>query len=504
MALPDWAQSKTEDGRFATAGGGVVKNLSQNMVGTIVQVLNSIVATVVLSRILMAEDYGVYGMIIPFATMLFIVIDGGGAYYMLRSEKVTERIANGLFWYCVACGATGGVILTVALPGISWFMEESRVVWAGLALAMGMVFQGANTQYTALTMRCFRNDIRIRAMIWSTLAGSAIGVVLALAGAGYWALVMTMVSRLVLACLLSIYFSGWVPGPPRWDRELFADVVRLARPTIGSRVIYTLVQQSDKIIVGALYSTASVGYYAFAQMLSTVPLSQIVGPSTGVIMPWLTEFKSDREQMFNRFWDVLKIFIYLTLAPCFFGSLFASGFFEIVLGPEMQPASVPFRILILTAVSGLVYIFTTIPFQVMDRPDILERQHLGLAFISAGCYAIAALDTRFETIALATLVASLIGLAIRVRRNLIFFEVAAMERVAELLKITAISLIPGILVLLVSGVGRAGERSGYVVVDMAIYSLLFSTIFLALGCWYFKYNPRDLLKVIRGRRRKAG
>lgn len=49
MALPDWAQSKTEDGRFATAGGGVVKNLSQNMVGTIVQVLNSIVATVVLS-----------------------------------------------------------------------------------------------------------------------------------------------------------------------------------------------------------------------------------------------------------------------------------------------------------------------------------------------------------------------------------------------------------------------------------------------------------------------
>ncbi|QIE56443.1 oligosaccharide flippase family protein [Pikeienuella piscinae] len=500
MALPDWARSTAPDGRFSAARGGIGRGLSLNMLSAVFQLLGAVLSTVILSRILLAEDFGVYGMIMPFVAVLLLVVDGGSVYYMLRSEQVVEREADGLFWYALACGAAGACLLLIASPGIAWAMNEERLVGAGAVAACALLFSGLGSQHGALMMRCFRNDLRALAIIGGVVAGVGLGLALAVAGLGYWALIALLTVRIGATSLLYIGLSGWRPGRPKWDGALLADIVRLARPTLAGRVVLAVVRESDKIIVGLLYSTASAGFYAFAQMLSVMPLLQIVSPTLTVVLPWLSEIKSDRDEVFRRFWDLLCIFTYVFLAPALFASLFAGALFALVLGAEMQPSAAPFRILIVSAVAGMAFAFAGISFQVMDRPDITERQHYRMALIFALCYALAALDSRFETIAIATLVGNTAALALRLRACIIFYEAAAAAAVKRLAKALLASAAPALLVLLFASAVEPGAITGGVTGDLFIHAALFTAIYAALGFRLFAIDPRQIVRRLRARR----
>lgn len=498
MALPDWARSSAPDGRFASARGGVGRGLSLNLVAAVFQFLGAILSTIVLSRILLAEDFGVYGMIMPFISIILLIVDGGAIYYMLRSPQVVERETDMLFWYALTCGAVGTAALVLALPAIAWAMDEPRLIGAGAVASLALFFTALGSQHGALMMRCFRNDLRALAIIGGVIVGVTAGIALGVAGFGYWALIALLVLRVGVISLLNFGLSRWRPGPPRWDRALMSDIFRLIRPTLRGRIVLALVRESDKIIIGVLYSTTLAGFYVFAQMLSVVPLQQILAPSVSVVMPWLAEFKSDQKQVFTRSWDLLCIFVYVALAPCLFASLFAGALFALVLGPEMQPSAEPFRILILSAVTGLTFTLVGITFQVMDRPDIVERQTLLMAVIFAACYGVAAFDTRFESIAVATLVGNLAALAICIGACFRFFEIAAAAPLWRLARSAGAAALPALTVLALDSAFTPGAITGFETGDLALIILAFLMIYVGLGSWLFKVHPRDILRYARG------
>lgn len=500
MALPDWARSTASDGRFSAARGGIGRGLSLNMLSAIFQFVGAVLSTVILSRILLAEDFGVYGMIMPFVAIFLLVVDGGSVYYMLRSERVVEREADGLFWYALACSAAGTCLLLLALPGIAWAMDERRLIGAGAVAAFALLFSGLGSQHGALMMRCFRNDLRALAIIGGVTVGVGLGLALGVAGFGYWALIALLTARVGATSLLYFGLSGWRPGPPKWDSALLADIFRLARPTLVGRVVLALVRESDKIIVGVLYSTASAGFYAFAQMLSVMPLLQIVSPTLTVVLPWLSEIKSDRDEVFRRFWDLLCIFAYVFLAPALFASLFAGALFALVLGSEMQPSAAPFRVLIVSAVASMTFAFAGISFQVMDRPDITQRQHYRMALIFALCYAVAALDSRFETIAIATLVGNTAALVLRLRSCIAFYDATPAPAWRRLTVSLLASAAPASLVLLFAGAVGPRAITGGETGDLFIHAALFTVIYAGFGSWLFKVDPRRVLRRLRARR----
>lgn len=272
MALPQWACAATPDGRFAAANGSVGRGLSLNFISAIAQLGGALLTTIVLSRILTPDDFGVYGMILPFATALMLVADGGGIYYMLRSKEVSDRVANGLFWYSTGCGFLSMAALLIALPFISWVMDEPRLIAPGAAVAVAVLIQSMGAIHSALMLRCFRNDLRTLCYVAGVIVSITAATGLAVAGFGYWALFAALTLRNVVAAVLFILVSRWLPAAPSWDRPLISDILRLARPELRSRILMTMICESDKILIGVLYSTSAAGVYAFAQMLSVAPL----------------------------------------------------------------------------------------------------------------------------------------------------------------------------------------------------------------------------------------
>ncbi|MFV0475661.1 MAG: oligosaccharide flippase family protein [Pikeienuella sp.] len=498
MALPEWARSATPDGRFSSAGGGIGRGLSLNFLAGLFQLFGAALSTVILSRILSPEDFGVYGMILPFVSILVLLIDGGSIYYMLRSEKVVEREATDLFWYALCCSTAGMLLLMLAMPGIAWAMDEPHVLGAGLVAALTLLFNGLGFQHAALIMRCFRNDLRALAIIGGVIVGVAAGVAIALAGGGYWALIALLSFRVLATSLLYVFLSGWRPGPPHWDRALLKDVFRLARPTLRGRIALSLVRESDKIFVGLLFSTSQTGFYAFAQMLSVVPLQQVISPTFSVVLPWLSEIKENRVELFERFWAFLCNFIFLFLAPCLFGSFFADSLFALVLGPEMAPAASPFRILVVSAAAALAYDFTSLSFQAVDRPDIPERQQYGMMLVFLLLYAAASLHPRFEMIAVAVLVGNILTMGIRLRGVFRHFEAPVAGPMLRLARSLLLSFVPAALVLGLAEI--TGSLTGIGDLDTVLYSALFTVIYAALAIGAFGLNPMLLL---RRRRRPA-
>ncbi|MEX2518655.1 MAG: oligosaccharide flippase family protein [Paracoccaceae bacterium] len=493
MTLPDWARLEAGAGGYSRQRG-IGRSIGLNTISAVFQLLGAVLSTVILSRILQAEDFGVYGMIMPFVGVLLIIIDGGAVYYILRSPKVVEREVSFLFWYTVIFGAGLTVLLFMALPFIAWAMEEPRVLGAGAVAATVLLFSALGSQHGAMMMRCFRNDLRAIAIIGGVIAGVATALALGYAGFGYWALVALLVIRVAVTSGLNLALSGWLPMLRVWDRGLLKDVVRLARSSLGERIILGLVRESDKIIVGVLFSTAAAGYYVLAQMLAVMPLLQIISPTFTVVLPYLSEMKSDPSAMFAKFWNMLCIFVYVFWPPCVFASLFAVPLFQLVLGPEMQGSVEPFRVLIISGVAALTFTFSSLAPQAVDRPDIVQRQNLFAAGIFAVCYAAAAIiGGGVVAIATATLVANVLANAMRFRDYFRFFSFDAARALGRLGRTLALGVVAPVLVFALSAsLGPAG-LTGYAVVDLVAFSGLFLVIYAGLGCWLFDIDPRQAL-----------
>lgn len=499
MTLPHWARKEAGDGGFSRQRG-IGRSIGLNTVSAVFQLLGAVLSTVILSRILLAEDFGVYGMIMPFIGVLLIIIDGGAVYYTLRSDKIVEREVSFLFWYTVIFGAGLTALMLLALPAIAWAMQEPRVLGAGAVAATVLLFSAMGSQHGAMMMRCFRNDLRAIAIIGGVIAGVAAALALGFAGFGYWALVALLVIRVAATSGLYLALSGWLPMLRVWDRALLKDIVRLAKASLGERIILGLVRESDKIIVGVLFSTAAAGYYVLAQMLAVMPLLQIISPTFTVVLPYLSEMKADPSAMFARFWEMLCIFVYVFCPPCVFAALFAVPLFQLVLGPEMQASVEPFRVLILSGVAALTFTFSSLAPQAVDRPDIVQRQNLVAAGIFALCYAAAAaIGGGVVSIALATLVANLFAIAMRFREYFRFFSIDAAKALERFGRALALGFVAPLMVFALSrSLGSAG-LTGFPVVDLVLFSLLFFAVYAGLGCWFFDIDPRLALARLRRR-----
>lgn len=381
MTLPAWAVLVDGDAKFSQRQNAVSGGIVWNLLATVFQIGGALGVLLLLSRLLSEEDFGIYGMVVPFVTILTMVADGGTVYYTLRNPKLEARELSNAFWYCVGIGTCLAILLWAASPVIAWAMAEQRILAVAATMAIALFFASAASQYHALLMRCFRNDLRAYATIGSVIGGFVLSLGLAYAGAGYWALVALLIGRTVLMTLLMVILTGWIPAWPAGFSETLRRVMGLANVELLGRVIISGVRESDRILVGILFTTGQAGFYSLAYMMSIMPLLQLTSPLLFVLLPYLAEERHQPERFFDIVRVMLSALIYLFIAGALFLAFFTDPILSVLIGADMMPSSEIFRILILAAVLSVLVSFMTVPLQAVDRPDLVWKQNMRMAGI---------------------------------------------------------------------------------------------------------------------------
>jgi O-antigen/teichoic acid export membrane protein len=228
--------------------------------------------------------------------------DAGLFTATVYSKHVTQEQASTLFWMSAALAAAAALVNLALAPAVGWFYRDVRLVSVTAALAAVPFLDGVALQLEAVMSRQMRFTALAVMDSAALAAGAVVSLLLAWAGAGYWALVGQEIFYSAVYTSVIWVVCGWRPGRPRRGsgvRPLVAFGLHLS----GYRVLNHLAMNLDTAFVGRFWGPQQAGFYDRAYRVVTTP-STLLNPLSTVAVPALSRLQGDatRYRAFYRTW----------------------------------------------------------------------------------------------------------------------------------------------------------------------------------------------------------
>jgi PST family polysaccharide transporter len=179
----------------------------------------------------------------------------------------------------------------------------------------------------------------------AALASSIVaGIAAALAGWGYWALVIMAISQPGIALILVWIVTRWIPGAPRRVAGIRAMVRYGGLLTANGLVVY-VAYNLDKVLLGRFWGAEALGIYGRAYQLVSIPTENLHNTVGWVMFPALSRLQSDPERTRSYFLRGYRLFLSIVTPITAACALFADDIVRVVLGGQWSESVPVFRLL---------------------------------------------------------------------------------------------------------------------------------------------------------------
>jgi O-antigen/teichoic acid export membrane protein len=338
--------------------------------------------TVVLAALLGPHDFGVVAIALVYIQLCYVFLEQGFSTAVIQRENLERDHLHAAFWLNLAsCVVLAGV--TVAVSG--WWADvngapELREVLPVLSLFL--VFEGLMIVQDAYLQR--QAQYKKLAVIWNiaALVGGGLGVGLALAGAGVWALVVQLLSMDATALVLTWVVSPWKPAF-RFSRRHARDLLGFSSHVLVANLGGYVNRRADALLVGVFFGPVVVGIYRLADRFVDLLLELTMRPVGMVSLPFFSRLQRDRENLGNAVATCMRVTLVasvpalLVLAAC-------SDFLLAVMGPEWSAGADALKLLALAGIAKAIIAFTGPLLFAVGRPAFRAIMLWLLGAASAG------------------------------------------------------------------------------------------------------------------------
>lgn len=311
------------------------------------QVANFVIrggSLVILARLLGPKDFGLVGMVTAFTGVLNMLKDFGLSSAAVQRATVTEEQISTLFWINVMVGVLLGLFAVAMAPFVAAFYHEPRLVQVTTVLAAGFLINAAGVQHSVLLQRQMRFTAMAAINVASLAGGTAIAIVAAKAGYGYWALVAMTISVPLISTIGAWVAAGWVPGMPKKGTGIGSMIRFGGTITLNGLVAY-VAYNADKVMVGRFWGTDAIGIYGRAYQLVNIPTDNLNSAIGEVAFSALSRLQDDPIRLKSYFLKGYSLILSMTLPLTIACVIFADDVIRVVLGPKWIEAVPIFRLL---------------------------------------------------------------------------------------------------------------------------------------------------------------
>jgi len=243
-------------------------------------------ANLVITRLLLPEQFGLMALITVFLVGLHLFSDIGIGPSIIQSPRGEQQVFLDTAW---TVQAVRGTMLWLAACLLGWplarFYGQPELVVllpvAGLtALLGGLESTKLHVQSRRLSMLPV-TLVDLVAQVASVLV--MIGV--ALVWRSIWALVISGIASAFFRTVLS---HAVLPGPGNrfaWDADSWRAMFAFGRWIFLSTALTFLATQSDRLLLGKLVTAGQLGLYAIAASLASMPLQVVQKLGQAVFFP---------------------------------------------------------------------------------------------------------------------------------------------------------------------------------------------------------------------------
>ena len=147
------------------------------------------VSTVVLARLLTPSAFGLVAMVSAITGFLVIFQSLGLSTATIQKADISHDEVTALFWINIGVSFALAMVVVAIAPLLALFYHEPKLVGITMVTSLGFIFGGLGVQHQAILQRQMRFRALALINLASYAAGVAVAIVMALEGAGYWALV---------------------------------------------------------------------------------------------------------------------------------------------------------------------------------------------------------------------------------------------------------------------------------------------------------------------------
>lgn len=298
----------------------------------------------VLARLLDPKDFGLVGMVTALTGVLNLFRDFGLSSATVQRMDVSDEQISTLFWINVVVGVILWFSLTALAPVVVAFYHEPHLLWVTILLATAFIFNAGGVQHSALLQRQMRFTTLAIIDTVSLVLSTSIGISMALAGFGYWALAAAAVSLPLFTTVCLWLTSGWIPGRPR-SRVGVHSMMRFGGAVTLISVIVYIAYNLEKVLLGRFWGADAVGIYGRAYQLINMPTENLNSAIGVVALSALSRLQDDANRLKSYFLKGYSLVLALTIPLTFCCALFAKDMILVVLGPKWKDAVDIFRLL---------------------------------------------------------------------------------------------------------------------------------------------------------------
>ena len=314
--------------------------------GTAVQAGLQIVVLMVLARVLRPDDFGLLAaaMVVVGFSDIFAKLGVGPA--LVQRETLEDRHRESGLIIAVALGFLTGVLLYLcAGPAASFFnvagLEPVVQVLSALFPVTGI---GVVSRSHLSRDLAFRTLARIQVMSYAIGYGG-VGITLAFAGAGVWALVAAVLGERVVSTLMALWSR-----PPRIRLRVDASAVRelllFGSGHTAMRLSNFFAMRGDYMVAGRILGMTALGFYERAYRLMAVPVTLMGSVVDQVFFPTLSRIQADSERLGRAYLSALSVTALALIPLSALSWVLAPEIIDFFLGGQWDGAVAPFRILV--------------------------------------------------------------------------------------------------------------------------------------------------------------
>jgi O-antigen/teichoic acid export membrane protein len=265
-----------------------------------------LVATFVLARLLVPHDFGVIALASAVLELAhYLTALGLGPALVVRQDLRGDDLGTALSLLLVTNVVTAVAVACLAPVG-GIVLRADEVVPVLLVMASPLLIGGLSSFYESILQR----ELRFRTLFVGrgvqTVLSVLVSVVLAVAGAGVWSLVVGSVVGDVVYPFVLVALAPYRVRPA-WNPDVARSLMRSGRGFILQSVLSFVEQNADYAVVGRTLGAQRLGVYSMGFRMGEIPYNSIVQPVAQATFPGFARLRERGEDPSGSFLAVLRL-----------------------------------------------------------------------------------------------------------------------------------------------------------------------------------------------------
>lgn len=267
-----------------------------NFIDKVSQQVLYLVTGIVLANLLSQEDFGLVGAILVFQAFASLFVDSGFSYALLQRKRPTHLDYSTVLWFNMGVAVLIYIILFFCAPLIAnIFQHDQRLIPLSRVFFLSFILNASSIVQVNRLMKSMDVRMVAAANAIGLFAGGVVGIWLALAGYGAWAIVWQTITLNGVKSLVLWCTSRWWPLL-KFSRESLRSFFSVGSGMMATSFLNTVFQNIYSFFIGYRAGLAPLGYYTQADKWSKMGVTTVSQTLTSAFIPTLSEVQDDPER----------------------------------------------------------------------------------------------------------------------------------------------------------------------------------------------------------------